>query len=143
MSAPVGNASLSHFDVLVIGSGAGGGAVAHMLTKLGQRVLVLEAGRSDVILDPLIHMPAALMFPSGNPLYDWAYETDPEPHMGGRRIPHARGKVLGGSSAVNGMYAVRPSKIEVDAWAGMVSGGDKWNWNSMFAEMKKSRPSTS
>ena len=58
---------------------------------------VLEAGRSDYFWDLFIQMPAALMFPSGNKFYDWIYSTDEEPHMGGRKVAHARGKVLGGS----------------------------------------------
>ena len=62
-------------------------------------MLVLEAGRSDFRIDPFIHMPAALPFPIGNRFYDWKYETEPEPDMHGRRIYHARGKVLGGSSS--------------------------------------------
>lgn len=70
--------------------------------------------------------------------YDWNYMTVQQPNAANRAISWPRGKVLGGSSAVNGLYAVRPSKLEVDAWAGMVSGGDIWNWNSLFAGMKKS-----
>jgi choline dehydrogenase len=62
-------------------------------------VLVLEAGRSDYIWDPLIHMPAALSMPMGNPLYDWRYSSEPEPHMNGRRVYHARGKVLAAPAA--------------------------------------------
>ena len=87
---------------------------------------MLEAGRADFLFDPLIHMPAALMFPSGNPLYDWAYETEPEPHMGGRRVPHARGKVLGGSSSINGMVYVRGHPRDFDTWAEM--GADGWSF---------------
>lgn len=65
-----------------------------------------------------------------------------QPQANNRDIDWPRGKVLGGSSAVNGMYMVRPSKLEVDAWAAMVDGGDKWNWNSLFASMKKSEDFT-
>ena len=61
-----------------------------------------------------------------------------QPNAANRQISWPRGKVLGGSSAVNGMYAVRPSKVEVDIWASMINGGDLWNWNSLFANMKKS-----
>ena len=71
-------------------------------------MLVLEAGRSDYPWDLFIQMPAALTFPaSGNRFYDWQYESEPEPHMNGRRIAHARGKVLGGSSSINGMIFQR------------------------------------
>ncbi len=93
-----------HYDYVVVGGGSAGSAIAARLSEDAEtRVLVLEAGRSDFKIDPFIHMPAALPFPIGNPLYDWRYETDPEPHMNGRRIFHARGKVLGGSSSINGM----------------------------------------
>ena len=83
----------------------------------GTSVLVLEAGRSDYRCDPFIHMPAALPFPIGNRLYDWKYETDPEPHMNGRRIFHARGKVLGGSSSINGMIFQRGNPLDYERWA--------------------------
>ena len=62
----------------------------------------------------------------------------PQDNAANRQIAWPRGKVLSGSSAINGLYAVRPSKLEVDAWGAMVPGGDKWNWNSLFANMKKS-----
>ena len=81
------------------------------------RVLVLEAGRGDWSLDPFIHMPAALAFPIGNRFYDWRYESEPEPHMNGRRIFHARGKVLGGSSSINGMIFQRGNPLDFERWA--------------------------
>ena len=68
--------------------------------------------------------------------YDWAYSTVPQPGAQGRSIGWPGGKVLGGSSAVNGMYQVRPSKVEVDTLAAMI-GSDQWNWDSLFAAMKK------
>jgi choline dehydrogenase len=75
------------FDVVIVGGGSAGCALASRLTADGSRsVLVLEAGRSDYPWDLLIQMPAALTFPSGNPLYDWRYESEPEPFMNGRRI---------------------------------------------------------
>ena len=66
--------------------------------------------------DPFIHMPAALPFPIGNRLYDWKYRTDPEPHMYGRRVFHARGKVLGGSSCINGMIFQRSNPLDYERW---------------------------
>ena len=80
-------------------------------------VLVLEAGRSDFRIDPFIHMPAALPFPIGSRFYDWKYETEPEPEMKGRRIYHARGKVLGGSSSINGMIFQRGNPMDYERWA--------------------------
>ncbi|MBA2535846.1 MAG: choline dehydrogenase, partial [Actinobacteria bacterium] len=81
------------------------------------RVLVLEAGRPDPLWDVFIHMPAALAFPIGSRFYDWKYESEPEPHMGGRRVYHARGKVLGGSSSINGMIFQRGNPLDYEKWA--------------------------
>ena len=81
------------------------------------RVLVLEAGRPDYKWDVFIHMPAALAFPIGNRFYDWKYESEPEPFMNGRRIYHARGKVLGGSSTINGMIFQRGNPLDYERWA--------------------------
>ena len=88
------------YDYVIVGGGSAGCAIANRLSAdPASSVLVLEAGRSDYIIDPFIHMPAALPIPIGNRLYDWKYETDPEPYMNGRKVFHARGKILGGSSA--------------------------------------------
>ena len=108
----------THHDVLIVGGGSAGSALANRLSADGDAcVLVLEAGRTDYRFDPLIHMPAALPFPIGNRLYDWCYESDPEPHMGGRRVFHGRGKVLGGSSSINGMIFQRGNPADYDRWA--------------------------
>ena len=90
-------------------------------------VLVLEAGRTDYRIDPFIHMPAALPFPIGNRLYDWRYETDPEPAMNGRTIYHARGKVLGGSSSINGMIFQRGNPLDYERWAAD-PGMEAWDY---------------
>ena len=87
-------------DFVIVGGGCAGSVLANRLSAdPGTAVLVLEAGRSDYRIDPFIHMPAALPFPIGSRFYDWKYESEPEPHMNGRRVYHARGKVLGGSSS--------------------------------------------
>ncbi|GAA1761324.1 hypothetical protein GCM10009767_20460 [Kocuria aegyptia] len=79
------------YDYVIVGGGSAGSVLGNRLSADGTRsVLVLEAGRSDYPWDLFIQMPAALTFPSGNPLYDWRYKSDPEPHMHGRRIDHAR-----------------------------------------------------
>jgi choline dehydrogenase len=106
------------YDFVIVGGGSAGSALANRLSAdPGARVLVLEAGRPDYIWDAYIHMPAALTFPIGNRFYDWKYESEPEPFMNGRRIYHARGKVLGGSSSINGMIFQRGNPMDYERWA--------------------------
>jgi choline dehydrogenase len=106
------------YDFVVVGGGSAGSALANRLSAdPGTRVLVLEAGRPDYIWDPFIHMPAALTFPIGSRFYDWKYESEPEAHLNGRRIYHARGKVLGGSSSINGMIFQRGNPLDYERWA--------------------------
>jgi len=108
----------ARYDYIIVGGGSAGSALANRLTEdPGTTVLVLEAGRSDWRIDPFIHMPAALAFPIGSPFYDWRYESEPEPHMHGRRIYHARGKVLGGSSSINGQIFQRGNPLDYERWA--------------------------
>jgi choline dehydrogenase len=106
------------FDHVIVGGGSAGCVLANRLsTDPSDRVLVLEAGRPDYLWDVFIHMPAALTYPIGWSWYDWKYESEPEPHMGGRRIYHARGKVLGGSSSINGMIFQRGNPLDYERWA--------------------------
>ncbi|MEU5880631.1 choline dehydrogenase [Spirillospora sp. NPDC047279] len=106
------------YDFVIVGGGSAGCALANRLSAdPGNRVLVLEAGRPDHPWDVFIHMPAALTFPIGSRFYDWRYESEPEPHMNGRRIYHARGKVLGGSSSINGMIFQRGNPLDYARWA--------------------------
>jgi choline dehydrogenase len=108
----------SQYDFVIIGGGSAGSALANRLSAdPGTSVLVLEAGRSDYPWDVFIHMPAALAFPIGSRFYDWKYESEPEPYMGGRRVYHARGKVLGGSSSINGMIFQRGNPMDYERWA--------------------------
>jgi choline dehydrogenase len=104
---------------VIVGGGSAGCVLANRLSAdPSTRVLVLEAGRTDWIWDVFIHMPAALPFPIGSRFYDWRYESEPEPHMNGRRVYHARGKVLGGSSSINGMIFQRGNPLDYEKWGG-------------------------
>ena len=115
----------AHYDFVIVGGGSAGSALANRLSAdPGTSVLVLEAGRSDYPWDVFIHMPAALAFPIGSRFYDWKYESEPEPHMGGRRVYHARGKVLGGSSSINGMIFQRGNPMDYERWASDAGHGD-------------------
>ncbi|MEU6421246.1 choline dehydrogenase [Streptomyces spiralis] len=117
-----------HYDFVIVGGGSAGSALANRLSAdPANRVLVLEAGRSDYPWDVFIHMPAALTYPIGSRFYDWKYESEPEPHMGGRRIYHARGKVLGGSSSINGMIFQRGNPMDYERWAAD-PGMETWDY---------------
>ncbi len=118
----------SSFDYVIVGGGSAGSVLADRLSADGSStVLVLEAGRSDYPWDLFIQMPAALTFPSGSRFYDWRYESEPEPYMNGRRISHARGKVLGGSSSINGMIFQRGNPLDYERW-GADAGMADWDW---------------
>lgn len=109
-------------DFVIIGSGSAGSALAYRLSEDAQySVLVLEYGGSDV--GPLIQMPAALSYPMNMSRYDWGYWSEPEPHLGGRRLACPRGKVIGGSSSINGMVYVRGHARDFDHWAEQGAAG--------------------
>ena len=125
------------YDFVIVGGGSAGCALANRLSAdPGTTVLVLEAGRSDFRIDPFIHMPAALPFPIGNRLYDWKYETDPEPNLNDRRVFHARGKVLGGSSSINGMIFQRGNPLDYERW-GAEPGMKEWDYLHCLPYFKK------
>ena len=125
------------YDFVIIGGGSAGSALANRLSAdPANRVLVLEAGRSDYPWDVFIHMPAALPFPIGNRLYDWKYESEPEPFMNGRRIYHARGKVLGGSSSINGMIFQRGNPMDYERW-GADPGMQTWDYAHCLPYFKR------
>ena len=125
------------YDYVIVGGGSAGCALANRLSADPQTsVLVLEAGRRDWRFDVYIHMPAALSFPIGNRFYDWQYTSEPEPHMGGRRVYHARGKVLGGSSSINGMIFQRGNPLDFERWAAD-PGMQNWDYAHCLPYFKR------
>jgi len=129
--------TLQQYDFIIVGGGSAGCALAARLSAdPGNRVLVLEAGRPDYPWDVFIHMPAALTFPIGSRFYDWKYESEPEPFMNGRKIYHARGKVLGGSSSINGMIFQRGNPLDYERWAAD-AGMKDWDYAHCLPYFKR------
>ena len=125
------------YDFIIIGGGSAGCALANRLSAdPANEVLVLEAGRPDYRWDMFIHMPAALTFPIGSRFYDWRYESEPEPFLNDRRIYHARGKVLGGSSSINGMIFQRGNPMDYQRWAAD-PGMQDWDYAHCLPYFKK------
>ncbi|MCP4003857.1 MAG: choline dehydrogenase [bacterium] len=125
------------YDFVIIGGGSAGCALANRLSaNPDQRVLVLEAGRTDAWWDVFVHMPAALAFPLGSRFYDWGYWSEPETHMANREIYHARGKLLGGSSSINGMIFQRGNAADYDNWA-LQPGMEQWSYAHCLPYFKR------
>ncbi|MFV2051938.1 choline dehydrogenase [Aliiroseovarius sp. YM-037] len=120
-------------DFVIVGAGSAGCAIAYRLAEAGSSVLVIEHGGTDA--GPFIQMPAALSYPMNMKLYDWGYKTEPEPHLGGRRLATPRGKVIGGSSSINGMVYVRGHARDFDTWAEM--GADGWAYADVLPYYKR------
>lgn len=121
------------FDFIVVGSGSAGSVVAKRLSDAGNTVLVLEFGGTD--RGPLIQMPSALSYPMSMNLYNWGFETEPEPHLNGRRLATPRGKVIGGSSSINGMVYVRGHAKDFDTWSDMGAAG--WAYADVLPYFKR------
>ncbi len=125
------------YDFVIVGGGSAGSALANRLSADGTSdVLVCEAGRPDYPFDIFVHMPAALTIPIGNRLYDWRYESEPEEHLANRRIYHARGKLLGGSSSINGMIFQRGNPLDYERWA-KDPGMESWDYAHCLPYFKR------
>ena len=111
-------------DYVIIGAGSAGSAMAYRLGEAGASVIVIEHGGTDA--GPFIQMPAALSYPMNMRRYDWGFQTEPEPHLGGRTLVTPRGKVIGGSSSINGMVYVRGHARDFDTWSDMGAAG--WSY---------------
>lgn len=121
-------------DFVIIGSGSAGSAMAYRLSEDGKhKVIVLEFGGSDI--GPLIQMPGALSYPMNMPRYDWGFQSEPEPALGGRQLATPRGKVIGGSSSINGMVYVRGHARDYDHWA--ESGASGWSYADVLPYFKR------
>ncbi len=121
-------------DFVIVGSGSAGSALAYRLGEGGKHsVIVIEWGGSDI--GPLIQMPSALSYPMNMSTYDWGFSSEPEPHLGGRRLATPRGKVLGGSSSINGMVYVRGHARDFDHWAEQGAAG--WAYTDVLPYFKR------
>ena len=116
---------MTEFDYIIVGAGSAGCVLANRLTEDGQHsVLLIEAGKDDRSL--FIRMPTALSIPMNTPRFNWGYWGEPEPGLDGRKMDCARGKVLGGSSAINGMVYVRGHAEDFDSW--VEQGAEGWSY---------------
>lgn len=120
-------------DYVIIGSGSAGSATAYRLAEAGKSVIVIEQGGTD--FGPFIQMPAALSYPMNMPIYDWGFASEPEPHLGGRSLVTPRGKVIGGTSSINGMVYVRGHARDYDHWDD--SGATGWSYADVLPYFKR------
>lgn len=122
------------FDYIIVGAGSAGCVLADRLTEDGQNtVLLLEYGGSDKSV--FIQMPSALSIPMNSPKYDWGYHTEPEPRLNNRRMHTPRGKVLGGSSSINGLVYIRGNAMDFEGWA--AEGAAGWAYCDVLPYFKK------
>ena len=121
-------------DYIVIGAGSAGCVVTDRLSERGHSVILLEAGPKDV--HPMVHIPAGVLHLLSNPRVNWNYSSEPEESSGNRRIHWPRGRVLGGSSSINGMLYVRGNPADYDGWAQMGCKG--WSVDNVRPYFRKS-----
>jgi choline dehydrogenase len=128
--------SAGEYDYIIVGAGTAGCVLANRLTQnKNVQVLLIEAGARDDYL--WIHIPVGYLHCIGNPRTDWLFNTEPDPGLGGRALIYPRGKVLGGSSSINGMIYMRGQQQDYDRWA-EVSGDASWRWDQVLPLFKKS-----
>ncbi|QFS82394.1 Oxygen-dependent choline dehydrogenase [Roseivivax sp. THAF40] len=120
-------------EYVIVGAGSAGCAMAYRLAEAGRSVIVIEEGGWDG--GPFIQMPGALSYPMNMKMYDWGYASEPEPHLGGRRLATPRGKVIGGSSSINGMVYVRGHAKDFDHWRDQ--GADGWGYADVLPYFKR------
>ncbi|MET4578033.1 choline dehydrogenase [Ottowia thiooxydans] len=122
------------FDYIVVGAGTAGCLLANRLSRdKSKRVLLIEAGRKDDY--HWIHIPVGYLYCIGNPRTDWLYQTEPAAGLNGRSLRYPRGKVLGGSSSINGMIYMRGQSRDYDQWA-QLTGEDAWRWENCLPDFK-------
>ena len=124
---------MTEAEYIVVGAGSGGCAVAWRLAEAGHSVLLVEAGGTDA--GPFIQMPGALSYPMNMRRYDWGFRTEPEPHLGNRVLACPRGRVIGGSSSINGMVYVRGHAHDFDHWA--EAGAAGWGYADVLPYFKR------
>jgi choline dehydrogenase len=125
---------MNSFDYIIIGAGSAGCVLANRLTEDGScTVLLLEYGGRD--RSPYIQMPAALSIPMNRSRYNWCYETEPEPNLNNRRLHVPRGKVLGGSSSINGLVYVRGNPLDFETW--QEQGASGWGWADVLPYFRR------
>jgi choline dehydrogenase len=124
---------LASADYVIVGAGSAGCAMAYRLAEAGRTVTIIEHGGTDA--GPFIQMPGALSFPMNMAMYDWGLKSEPEPHLGGRQLVTPRGKVVGGSSSINGMVYVRGHARDFDTWDAMGARG--WAYADVLPYFKR------
>ncbi len=125
---------MKEYDFIIVGAGSSGSVLANRLTENGKyTVCLLESGPKDRY--PWIHIPIGYGKTMFHKKYNWGFETEPEPELNGRRVYQPRGRVLGGSSSINGLMYVRGQQRDYDEWAEL--GNPEWSWSLCLPYFRK------